>query len=243
NVLRYVAEKPPKENVRTFKMKNETQKPLVIASKGYTIPGCSCVRFGLDVESIKKVVKDAKARPKLYPADFIKNYNFDTQSTCSDFTTQRGAGQNVVAYSYYHTEGKVNIESQHFKKYLGQLHGRARVIHDSYPDWNMRIYHNVSEDDEVGNKFLCKIYCVHQHVDLCQVHNLPDLGDLVKRGVVGRLWRFAVMGDPTVSLFLSRDSDSWILDREVAVVREWISSGKGFHVIRDHPNHKAVMLA
>lgn len=34
-------------------------------------------------------------------------------------------------------------------------------------------------------------------------------GNLVERGVVGRFWRFAVLGDPTVELFLSRDSDRY----------------------------------
>ena len=37
--------------------------------------------------------------------------------------------------------------------------------------------------------------------------------------------------------------DSWVLDREVAAVQEWVGSGRTFHVMRDHPNHKAVMLA
>ena len=65
----------------------------------------------------------------------------------------------------------------------------------------------------------------------------------MRQGVVGRAWRFAVLGDPTVDLFLSRDSDSWVLDREVTAVQEWLLSGRTFHVMRDHPNHKAVMLA
>ena len=36
---------------------------------------------------------------------------------------------------------------------------------------------------------------------------------------------------------------SAILPREISAVNEWISSGQLFHVMRDHPEHKAVILA
>ncbi|XP_066946954.1 uncharacterized protein [Macrobrachium rosenbergii] len=237
-----------KKGAQSFESKkkkgNVSQERSILSSKGYTIPECPCVRFGFSVESLQQAQREMKKRDGAnFSKTFVEKYSFEGQSTCSDYSTQRGAGQKVVSYSFYSPGWKVDPGSQHFKKYLSQLHGRAGTIKEKYQGWTMRIYHNVSADDEHGLNFLCRIFCVHQHVDICRVSDLPVIGDLEKMNTVGRLWRFAVMGDPTVSKFLIRDSDSWILDREVEVVREWLSSGKNFHTIHDHPSHKAIMLA
>ena len=45
------------------------------------------------------------------------------------------------------------------------------------------------------------------------------------------------MGDTTVEFFLSRDLDSVITFREVAVVQEWLQSPYAFHLMRDHQYH------
>jgi hypothetical protein len=36
---------------------------------------------------------------------------------------------------------------------------------------------------------------------------------------------------------MSRDTDSQIISREEAAVREWLVSDRIFHVMRDHPHH------
>ena len=41
-----------------------------------------------------------------------------------------------------------------------------------------------------------------------------------------------------VDIFMSRDLDSRLNDRELASVQDWINSKQPFHIIRDHPNHK-----
>jgi hypothetical protein len=50
------------------------------------------------------------------------------------------------------------------------------------------------------------------------------------------------MLDPNVDVFISRDSDSVILQREVDAVDEWLRSNYTFHVMRDHPFHFAAIL-
>jgi hypothetical protein len=55
-------------------------------------------------------------------------------------------------------------------------------------------------------------------------------------------WRFYVACDPTVDIFLSRDCDSRISDREVACINEWLTSDKDFHIMRDHPYHTVPIL-
>jgi hypothetical protein len=57
------------------------------------------------------------------------------------------------------------------------------------------------------------------------------------------MWRFLSIDDKDVYINLSRDTDTRILEREVAAVNEWIESNKTFHIIRDHPHHKQKILA
>ena len=50
-------------------------------------------------------------------------------------------------------------------------------------------------------------------------------------------WRFEPIDDEEVEIMLSRDTDTRILMREKLAVDEWLSSGKLFHIMRDHPHH------
>lgn len=58
----------------------------------------------------------------------------------------------------------------------------------------------------------------------------------------GMFWRFYALECPEVELFMSRDCDSRITEREKISVTEWISSGKSFHVMRDHPHHSTPIM-
>lgn len=55
--------------------------------------------------------------------------------------------------------------------------------------------------------------------------------------------RFLAADDPGVAVYLVRDCDSLINQREAGAVREWIDSGKPFHVMRDWWTHTDPMLA
>jgi len=46
-----------------------------------------------------------------------------------------------------------------------------------------------------------------------------------------------------VSVFVSRDLDSIMGDREESAVTEWLRSSMNFHFMRDHPDHNATILA
>ena len=58
----------------------------------------------------------------------------------------------------------------------------------------------------------------------------------------GMFWRFSASEDPDVNVFLSRDCDSRISEREVSAINEWLSSDKDFHIMRDHPYHSVPIL-
>ena len=59
----------------------------------------------------------------------------------------------------------------------------------------------------------------------------------------GAFWRFSAASDPSVNIALFRDCDSRIGRREATAVNAWIQSGKDFHIMRDHPQHAAQILA
>ena len=59
----------------------------------------------------------------------------------------------------------------------------------------------------------------------------------------GPLWRFRLFNDKDVDIFISRDADSRITDREIEFVNDFIASNKSFHIIRDHPDHNLTILA
>ena len=85
---------------------------------------------------------------------------------------------------------------------------------------------------------LCSLYCQYDFIDLCDTRALPTVGDLNTRFPIGRFWRFQVLADPTVSVFGSRDVDSFLTEREAASVSAWLVSGKQWHVMRDGPFHR-----
>ncbi|XP_066978676.1 uncharacterized protein [Macrobrachium rosenbergii] len=84
-------------------------------------------------------------------------------------------------------------------------------------------------------RWVSYIIIIYGNVSYCSV--------LGNNKATGRVWRFAVMGDPLVDWYVVRDADSPILQREVDAVRMWLSSGTCFHVMRDHPYHGVPMLA
>jgi hypothetical protein len=58
----------------------------------------------------------------------------------------------------------------------------------------------------------------------------------------GMFWRFRASEDVDVDIFLSRDCDSRLSEREVGAVNEWLVSDKDFHIMRDHPYHGTPIL-
>ena len=50
-------------------------------------------------------------------------------------------------------------------------------------------------------------------------------------------YRYFPISDETVDYAIFRDTDSRVDEREAAAVDEWIKSGKGLHIMRDHPWH------
>ncbi|CAB4066024.1 unnamed protein product [Lepeophtheirus salmonis] len=127
------------------------------------------------------------------------------------------------------------------RKYFEGILANAKSLHIYYPGWIMRVYYDL-HDFHPQLKELCRIVCIYDHVDLCNIRHLPGkLADESLR-MFGMLWRFLPVIDPHVDLLLSRDLDSRFSNRELTAVQEWMNSDKILHIMRDHPFHNVPIL-
>lgn len=99
----------------------------------------------------------------------------------------------------------------------------AELIKDIYPNWVARFY-------------------IHKDVNKNYIDQINNLGAQVKiieenSDWKAMMWRYLPAKDKDVELFISRDCDSRINNREKAAVDQWLSSDKNFHIMRDHPYH------
>lgn len=99
---------------------------------------------------------------------------------------------------------------------------------ENYPGWTCRFYvsHEIPED------LVAKLIEGGAEVIVKQREHGDD----------GMFWRFLPAGDESVDVVIVRDTDSRLNRREKHAVDEWLQSGEPFHIMRDHPHHKALIL-
>ena len=163
--------------------------------------------------------------------------------TCDMYNVlRRGKHQKVIGYSLY---GKN-------KFYYDKLKNLTKQINQFYPGWIMRVYY----DDSIDQSIICEIECARKsdepnaelidNVDFCNVNRLRlKLNEDVEvnANYTHKMkWRWFPIGDSFVDIFSSRDSDSFILQREVDSVNVWLNSDKVGHIMRDHPQHGTSIL-
>lgn len=111
------------------------------------------------------------------------------------------------------------------------LHGaimNARTAGQWYPDWSCRFYVGVSVPREVCEQLEAAGALVI-HVDG------PETPSAM-------LWRFRPVYEEDVQAIMVRDCDSRFGRREREAVSEWLGEGRPFHIMRDHPAHRAPIL-
>ena len=103
---------------------------------------------------------------------------------------------------------------------------------------------------ELASKYypgwICRFYidrnCKQELIDYIKGDNVEIVLVDSKDSFHGMFWRFWAAEDETTNIFLSRDCDSRITEREVTAVNEWLNSDKDFHTMRDHPYHTVPIL-
>lgn len=99
-----------------------------------------------------------------------------------------------------------------------------------YPGWICRFY----VDGSVPQQVIDRLVAAGGEVIMA-----PD----AIAGWPGPMWRFAAYDADDVRRVIFRDADSVISEREAGAVRDWIISGRKFHVMRDNGSHTELMLA
>ncbi len=97
-----------------------------------------------------------------------------------------------------------------------------------YPGWTTRVY-------------------VSQEIPVEITDRLAQGGAEVvfmrrKDRIDGMFWRFLPAAEADLDALIVRDTDSRLSARERMAVDEWLASGRGFHIMRDHPDHTTMIL-
>ncbi|XP_045028866.1 uncharacterized protein LOC116920980 [Daphnia magna] len=167
---------------------------------------------------------------------FHDGYTGPFKSVCSRHADRRGAHQKVIGYSLYD-----NLSSPIFaRKYLRHFNATLHTVPLAYPGWVVRIYHNLTMDDDEGWKVLENTIDFGDHIDLCNATELIKKLNLTD--LFAMTWRWLPLLDEMVDMSMSRDSDSAIIAREEDAVREWLASDRTYHIMRDHPQHCVTFL-
>jgi hypothetical protein len=74
-------------------------------------------------------------------------------------------------------------------------------------------------------------------------HNVEQIDVNLPENSLARMWRFQAICDPTVDVVLSRDCDARLSLREADAHQEFLDSGFGFHIIRDHPTGHGYLIS
>jgi hypothetical protein len=128
--------------------------------------------------------------------------------------------RNIISYALWGTD----------PRYLEGAERNAIVARHLYPGWTPRFY----IDDSVPAA--TRRVLGDNGAQLRMVPKLP-----ARR--FGLFWRFLVEDDPEVDLYVVRDADSVPSIRERVAVRDWLASGRPFHVMRDFATHSELVLA
>lgn len=135
----------------------------------------------------------------------------------------------VIAFSLYQAPKEwEKIMDTTYQKYLKGLEINIEDIKNYYPDWYVYLYH----DENLDSKLLEPFIKYDKFVPI----------KVTDKTISAMQWRFFPNDDKSVDLFIVRDMDSRISQREVTSVNEWIESGKVLHIMRDHPHHRYHIL-
>jgi hypothetical protein len=102
-----------------------------------------------------------------------------------------------------------------------------------YPGFRLRFY----TDDPAALDDAARTRTGHTAADNRHGVNVEIVEMPRASGMRGLFWRFLAASDQQADPILFRDCDSRLNAREAAAVAAWIESGRGFHVMHDHPHH------
>ena len=128
--------------------------------------------------------------------------------------SKRNVGKRIISYSLYGND----------QRYTDGALANVELMPTIYPDWEIYIYHDTTVPSNIIDK-LTK----YKYVKMINMFN---------SSIVNKMsWCFLVASETDVERYVIRNIDTRISLREKSAVDDWITSGKRFHVMRDHPSH------
>ena len=130
----------------------------------------------------------------------------------------------VIAMSLYGSNGR----------YINNALRNVKMLKENFPGWKLWFY----TEKKVFNKTL-KFPAVIEDT----INKLAEGGaemkyvDIRNLTVPPMMWRFLIVDDTTVDVFIIRDCDSHLTKRDSIVVNDWLKINTTFHCVRDHPSH------
>ena len=116
------------------------------------------------------------------------------------------------------------------KLYHYGLWENAILLPKLYPGWEMVVYYTQTADLEVLNHLKNLPYVTLNKIN-------------VENGSQNAMLRFLAGFDTQYDVVISRDADSRLLQRDAEAVKEWLKSDKNFHIMRDHPANRSLIMA
>jgi len=126
-------------------------------------------------------------------------------------------------------------------KYCEGALRNAELAEKVYPGWTCRFYVG-QEPDSHNPHNLIPDYRSTVLLKLLNMDNVEVVPIDEPANWTGMFWRFYPASEDDVDVFISRDCDSRLSEREAAAVDEWLDSPRLIHVMRDHPHHSAPMM-
>lgn len=208
-----------KSDKSIFKINSKNAKNLIKKSI------CQCRDTPIKVSTLDNIIQISSYKTYQLTQKELE----ESKMACdSEKVLRRGPNQKVISYSVFG-------QNSFYFRYLEKISTTGKKL---FPDWTIRFYHDSTFDQEL----LCKIECNYSNVDFCNIDKLL-FENFSPSFMIPTFWRWLPIGDSFVDVFLSRDSDFCLVERERDAVNDWLGFGTLFHVMRDHPLHDMFMLA
>jgi hypothetical protein len=150
--------------------------------------------------------------------------------TCNPYKVlKRGKNQKIISY-FLSNKTIIN------KEIVNHLKELIESANKYYKDWTIRVYHN----GNIDNSLICELEChensetkiIYNNIDFCNINQFTFESMNISY-LIPNFWRWLPIGDNFVDIFLSRDLNSCLGNREYLAVNEWISKTNTlFHIIR-----------
>lgn len=128
-------------------------------------------------------------------------------------------GKKIISFSLFGTEAMYQ---------MGAIEN-VRLAKLIYPEWQCWFYVGKSVSTHVVNQLVS------------EGANIVFM-DRLEEDWSATMWRYYALGIHEAAVIF-RDCDSRLSFREKCAVEEWLVSDRQFHVMRDHPEHSALVMA